>query len=149
MATCADSRGEQRRGPDGVQRRREFLALRQNGADIGGTITAGTGKILTITDDAPSFGPQGALVAGGGSVVLAPFTAGAGFTLGGGGGLSGTSAITANTLVIGSASAGTVTVAGAFNLSGVPALSLISGGASSRPVLVPSRSARCRRPARP
>ena len=62
-------------------------------------------------------------------MTLAPYTAGTAFNLSSLVPAGGTTAITANTLQVGNAGAGPVTVNGAFNLGGVGALQLTSGGA--------------------
>ncbi|WP_216851270.1 hypothetical protein, partial [Acidisphaera sp. L21] len=51
--------------------------------------------------------------------------------VGGGSGITGASPITAATLVLGTPTGGPVTIAGAFNLSGITALDLESAGAIS------------------
>ena len=87
---------------------------------VSGLVSAGSGHTLTITDDAPTFAPStGQLSASGGTVVLQPFTSNTNFVIAGGGGISGTPPILANTLIIGSATTGTVSIAGAFNLSSI------------------------------
>jgi filamentous hemagglutinin family protein len=96
---------------------------------VAATVTAGgTGQALRLTDDSPTFATGGLLSAAGGTVALAPFTNNTLFRIGGGGGLTGAPSVAATTLTIGSATTGTVDVAGALNLSRVSALNLISGG---------------------
>ncbi len=94
-----------------------------------GTVSVGNGATLAIQDDDFAIGTAGALVAPGGRVALAPFTAGGTLTLGGtASGLGDDPAITAETLVLGSGTAGNVTVAGSVDLTGVPVLDLLSAG---------------------
>jgi filamentous hemagglutinin family protein len=95
---------------------------------VSGVVSAGTGGTLALANDNPSFAANAALIAAGGTVILAPLTGGDPITLGGGGGLAGTSQVTANTLVVGNPTAGAITIAGAFNLANVPTLDLVSGG---------------------
>jgi filamentous hemagglutinin family protein len=94
-----------------------------------GAVSVGSGRTLTITDDAPGLASGGSLAAPGGTVALRQYTAGVGFTLGGGNGLSGAAPITAQTLSVGSPTGGPITIAGAFNLSSIPVLNLESAGA--------------------
>ena len=109
----------------------DFALTDGTAVTVAGAVSAGSGRTLTLVDDAPSFGTGGSLSAPGGIVALAEYTAGNGITLGGGGGLGGTPAVMANTLTVGSPSGGPITVAGAFNLSAVPVLDLESAGAIS------------------
>ena len=98
---------------------------------VSGAVSAGSGRTVTLLDDAPSFGSSGSLSAPGGTVALAEYTAGKGITVGGGNGLTGTPPVTATTLELGIATGGPVTIAGAFNLSTVSVLDLESAGAIS------------------
>ncbi|WP_216851272.1 hypothetical protein, partial [Acidisphaera sp. L21] len=91
-------------------------------------VGAVTGTGITILDDGLTFGAAGSLAAPGGTVQLAALSA-AGLTVGGGSGITGTSPITAATLVLGTLTGGPLTIAGAFNLSGAPVLDLESAGA--------------------
>ena len=89
-----------------------------------GTNAAGVGATLTLNDDALSFVPGALLSAPGGVVVLAPATAGDAIALGG---TLGTGVVAANTLVVGAATAGALSIAGTLDFSAVPVLSLLSG----------------------
>ena len=93
---------------------------------VAGAVSAGSGRTLTIVDDAVTF-RGGSLSAPGGTVALREFTPGLGTTLGGGGGVTGTPPVTAGTLVVGSATGGPIVIAGALNLSTVSTLDLESG----------------------
>ncbi|MBV9734483.1 MAG: filamentous hemagglutinin N-terminal domain-containing protein [Acidisphaera sp.] len=116
---------------------------------VAGMVTVGTGHTLTIADDAPSFAAGGSLVASGGTVALAPATAGDALILGGGSGFGSGSRVTANTLQIGSASTGSISITGALDLTGANTLDLVSGaaiaetgaGAIAAPVLTGQASA--------
>ncbi len=107
----------------------DFLLADAAPVTIAGTVTAGTGRTLTIADNAPAFGAAGLLDAPAGTVALAPLTAGTSITLGGGGGIGGSPPVIAHELIVGSANAGPITIAGAFNLAVVDELDLISGDA--------------------
>ncbi len=96
---------------------------------VSGAVSVASGGTLTLTDDSPSFGAGGSLSAPGGTVALREFTPGRGIVVAGGGGLTGTPAVTAQTLMLGTGTGGPVTIAGAFNLSTVTVLDLESGGA--------------------
>ena len=96
---------------------------------VAGAVSVGSGRTLSIADDAPSFGRGGSLAAPGGTVQLAEYTPGLGFTLGGPGSFSATAPVTADRLVLGSATGGPVAITGAFNLASVPVLELRSAGA--------------------
>ncbi|WP_216851130.1 hypothetical protein, partial [Acidisphaera sp. L21] len=89
-----------------------------------------TGTAITILDDGLSFGTAGSIAAPGGTVQLAALST-AGLTVGGGSGISGTSPVTAATLVLGTPTGGPLTITGAFNLSGSTTLDLESAGAIS------------------
>ncbi len=98
---------------------------------IAGVTMAGAGKTLTIADTMPTFAAGGLLAAPGGTVVLTAGTAGGGLVVGGPG-LTGASLVNAAVLQIGSPTAGAVVIAGGFDASGVPVLSLQSAGAISQ-----------------
>jgi filamentous hemagglutinin family protein len=108
-----------------------FLLADATPLTVTGAVSTAGGGTLTLLNNNPTIAASGSLIASGGTVILAPLTAGTPFTLGGGGGLAGTSQITANELVIGSATAGSITIAGAFNLSTVTTLDLVSASAIS------------------
>ncbi|MBV9784123.1 MAG: filamentous hemagglutinin N-terminal domain-containing protein, partial [Acidisphaera sp.] len=116
---------------------------------VSGSVTVGTGDTLTLADNAPSFAAAGSLIAAGGTVVLAPATAGDALTLGGPGGFAAGSAVSANTLQIGAANAGSITITGALDLIGASTLDLVSSstiaetgaGAVAAPVLIGSGTA--------
>ncbi len=63
----------------------DFLLADVVPVTVAGTVTAGTGRTLTIANNAPTFGATGLLDAPSGTVVLSPLTTGAPITLGGGG----------------------------------------------------------------
>ncbi len=95
--------------------------------NVTGAASVGSGRTLALTADQIALQPGGSLAAPAGTVALAPLTAGAPFSLGSfvpGGTVS---AVTADTLRVGSASAGTVSIGGSFNLTGVTTLDLRSG----------------------
>ena len=95
---------------------------------VEGVVSAGTGDVLRIADDAFGIAPGGTVSAPGGTVVLTEFTTGRGITLGGGGGLAGNPPVNAATLVLGDAAGGAVTISGSYDLANVPVLELLSGG---------------------
>lgn len=85
---------------------------------VAGSVTAGSGanpgQTVALTTADLVFGPGGRLIAPGGTVSLAEYTPGQGITLGGSG-----IPFSADTLVIGSATAGRINITGAFDLSGL------------------------------
>ena len=95
---------------------------------IGGPVTTGEGGYIGITANGLTFGPGGSLSAPSGTVQLAALPP-SGLTVGGGNGITGSSPVTATTLILGTPTGGPVTVAGAFNLAGVSVLDLESAGA--------------------
>ncbi len=96
---------------------------------VTGPVSAAMGHTLTLTDNAPTFGPGGSLSVPGGTVVLQEYTPGSGIVVAGGGSLTGTPPVTAKTLVVGAPTGGPISIVGVFNLSTVPVLDLESGGA--------------------
>jgi len=89
-----------------------------------GPVTVGSGHTLTVEDNQFIIGAAGVLSASLGTIVLEPLTPGTPF------GLTGTGAalpFTANTLVLGSPTAGPVTISNDVNLAGVSTLDLLSG----------------------
>jgi filamentous hemagglutinin family protein len=92
---------------------------------VAGQISASPGNTLTLIDDAPEFLLSGSLIAVGGTVDVQPYSPNATFTVGGGG----ASQIIANTLSIGSASTGTLTIYGPLDVANVATVDLQSGGA--------------------
>ncbi len=116
----------------------DFSLASAAGLTVAGAVTAGAGRTLTLTSDAPQFaagtagpGSQGAgsLTAAGGTVVLQPYTAGTPFTIGAGSTVGASPPVTAATFVYGSTTAGDVSVVGSLAVPSAQTLSLVSGGA--------------------
>ncbi len=112
---------------------------------VGGPISAGPAASLTLTTDRLQFAPAGRLAAQ--AVLLQALTPGGGFTLGANTlgantGLGGSPAVFADTLTVGAATGGPITVDGGFNLANVRLLRLLSAGAiaetSGSAILVPT-----------
>jgi filamentous hemagglutinin family protein len=106
----------------------DFLFADATPLTVAGRVSVGAGHTIALANDSLSLGASASLVAPGGTIVLEPLTAGDAMMLGGGGGLAGTSQVSANTLVIGNVAAGSITIAGAFNVTGAATLGLVSGG---------------------
>lgn len=109
--------------------RGDFLLMDAATLTVAGTVTAGAGRTLTIADNAPTLGATGLLDAPAGTVVLRPLNAGTPIALGGGSGIGGNPPVIAHELVVGAVDAGPITIGGAFNLTQVDVLNLISAGA--------------------
>ncbi len=105
----------------------DFSLTDGSAVTIAGTVSAGNGRTLTLTDDTPTFGEGGALVAAGGTVALREYTPGFGITLGNASAATVRSSITAATLSVGSQAGGPISISGAFNLTNVGTLDLESG----------------------
>ena len=106
-----------------------FSLVNSTPLSIDGAVSAGAGTTITLAVDRPSFGANGSLTVPNGTVSLQEFTPGSGLTIGGPGGFAVASAVTANTLSIGSLTGGPLTIAGALNLTAVSTLNLQSAGA--------------------
>jgi len=98
---------------------------------VGGAVSVDGGRSLSLASDSIGIGEGGSLSAVGGTVALAPLTAGHAFALSSAVPIAAISggAITASTLRIGSATTGDISIAGAFGLSQVGTLDLRSAGA--------------------
>jgi filamentous hemagglutinin family protein len=100
---------------------------------IAGTLGVDPGNTIRIRNDALTIAPGGQVVASAGTVALAPFAAGHAQSVAGGNGGGGASSVIADTLIIGGgtnrvAQASALSLPGAFNLSGVRLIDLLSTG---------------------
>src|SRR6185312_7850571 len=91
---------------------------------IAAGVTTATGATLTIQDNAFTIGGGALDATPTGTIVLEPLTAGTPMSLTGS---TGTQAFTANTLQLGSPTAGPITISGTVNLSNVNVLDVLSG----------------------
>ena len=109
----------------------DFSLTDGSALDVTQTVAVGTGATLTLTGDATQLVGQSVLRAPGGTIVLQPLTSGSGVTLNGS---SGANALPlfAQTLVLGSATAGPITLDGQVNLSNVAVLDLLSATAATQ-----------------
>ncbi len=95
----------------------------------GAVSAAGPAPTLALSSDTITLAIGGSLTAANGTVTLAPATPGAAFPLASLVAGGATSAVSADTLQIGNAATGPITVDGAFNLSGTGTLRFVSSGA--------------------
>ncbi len=97
--------------------------------NVAGAASVAAGGTLSLSSNSIQFSPGGSLAAPGGTVALAPLTPGSAFALGSLLPAGSAPAVTANTLQIGNAAAGSIGISGGFNLANVNTLSLVSAGA--------------------
>ncbi len=90
---------------------------------VGGAVTVGSGQTIMLMADQVVFGTGGSFAAPSGTVWVADYTPGRGIVLDGRG-----IPFRANTLRVGTPTAGPISITGAFNLSGMT-LELLSSGA--------------------
>ena len=106
----------------------DFALADSTAVDVTGAVAVGPGRTLSLTAPGVQLQPGGSLTAPGGTVALAPLP-GQAFRLGSFVPAGTVAGVTADTLQVGSLAAGSISIAGAFNLASVAELRLLSGGA--------------------
>ncbi len=95
---------------------------------VASSVTVSTGHTISLASDSITIGAGGSLGAPGGTVAIAPLTQGGALSLGG---FVPAGSIVADTLRVGSATTGPISIAGTFNLSAIGTLDLESGSTIS------------------
>ena len=104
----------------------DFTLTDSHALAVTGPVQVGNGQTLGLSSDSIQIGAEGSLSAAAGTVSLSPFTPFAPFSLTS---FAPAGTIVADTLRIGSNVAGNMTIAGAFQLTGINTLDLRSEGA--------------------